>query len=280
MFRDPFRRDPHKVVMCECYRPDGTPATSNNRAAAVPVFEKVLNQHVWFGMEQEYSLLTRFKRPLGWPPGGYPGAQGPYYCGNGVDRVFGRSFIEAHYKACLYAGIKVSGVNAEVMPSQWEFQVGPVEGIAMGDQLWIARWIMFRLGELFRLEPTFDPKVIPGDWNGAGCHTNFSTQEMREKGGIRAIVSAIEKLKPRHKWHIKHYGQGNERRLTGRHETASIDVFTYGVADRGASVRIPRQADKDGCGYFEDRRPASNCDPYLVTRLMVETCVLGVEGDK
>jgi glutamine synthetase len=138
---------------------DGRPAATNHRAAAVPVFEKVKDQKPWWGMEQEYSLLTRFKRPLGWPTGGYPGAQGPYYCGNGVDRVFGRAFVEAHYKACLYAGIQVSGINAEVMPSQWEFQVGPVEGIAIGDQLWIARYIMHRLGELFRLEVSFDPKV-------------------------------------------------------------------------------------------------------------------------
>jgi len=277
LFRDPFRRDPHKVVICECYKPDGTPAIANNRAECAKAMKKVKDQHPWFGMEQEYSLINRNGRPLGWPSGGYPGAQGPYYCGNGVDKTFGRAFVEAHYKACLYAGIQVSGINAEVMPSQWEFQVGPAEGINMGDQLWLSRWIMFRLGELFRLNISFDPKVIPGDWNGAGCHTNYSTQAMREEGGLKVIIDAIKKLEVRHKEHIDNYGQGNEKRLTGAHETQSIDVFSYGVADRGASIRIPRQTDKDGKGYLEDRRPASNCDPYVVTRLIVETTLLGEE---
>ena len=280
MYRDPFRRGIHKMVLCECYKVDGTPAPANTRAAAVPVFEKVKDQHPWFGMEQEYSLLTRFKRPLGWPTGGFPGPQGPYYCGNGVDKVFGRSFVEAHYKACLYAGIQVSGINAEVMPSQWEFQVGPVEGISMGDQLVMSRFIAYRLGEFFRLDISLDPKVIPGDWNGAGCHCNFSTQAMRDKGGLKTIVECVEKLKPRHKFHIARYGVGNERRLTGAHETASIDVFTYGVADRGASIRIPRETDKNGCGYAEDRRPASNCDPYVVTRLLMQTMLLDITGDQ
>lgn len=274
MYRDPFRRDPHKLVLCECYKVDGTPAPANSRAAAVPVFEAVKDHHPWFGMEQEYSIVNKHKRPLGFPSQGSPAPQGPYYCGNGLGKAFGRSFVEAHYKACLYAGIQVSGINAEVMPGQWEYQVGPVEGIAMGDQLWIARFIMLRMGEFFQVDVSLDPKIISGDWNGAGCHCNFSTKEMREKGGLRTIISCVEKLKVRHKTHIAQYGKGNERRLTGAHETASIDVFTYGVADRGASVRIPRETDKNGCGYAEDRRPASNVDPYVVTTLLMETMIL------
>jgi len=275
IFKDPFRRGENILVLCECLKPDGTPVESNTRAACKEVMDKVKDQEPWFGMEQEYSLMAKNGRPLGWPSlGGFPSAQGPYYCGNGANKAFGRAFVEAHYKACLYAGIQVSGINAEVMPSQWEFQVGPCEGINMGDQLWIARYIMHRLGELFHVTITFDPKVISGDWNGAGCHTNFSTKAMREKGGFKEIMIATEKLRKNHKLHVKHYGEGNERRLTGKHETASIDVFSVGVADRGASIRIPRDTERDGCGYMEDRRPASNCDPYVVNRLMIETICL------
>lgn len=83
----------------------------------------------WFGLEQEYTLLGTDGRPYGWPKNGFPGAQGPYYCGVGTGKVYCRDIVEAHYKACLYAGIRISGVNAEVMPAQWEFQVGPCEGI-------------------------------------------------------------------------------------------------------------------------------------------------------
>ena len=143
--------------------------------------------------------------PLGWPKGGFPGPQGPYYCGVGAGRVFGRDIVEAHYRACLYAGIRVSGENAEVMPAQWEFQVGPTEGINMGDDLWVARYILHRVAEEFGVVVSLDPKPIPGDWNGAGAHTNYSTEVMRKPGGMEAIEAAIEKLSKNHATHIEVY---------------------------------------------------------------------------
>jgi len=234
-----------------------------------------LDEEPWFGIEQEYTLFEKDGRtPLGWPKGGFPGPQGPYYCGAGTDSAFGRSVMEAHYEACLYAGIKIAGTNAEVMPGQWEYQIGPCEGIESGDHLWMSRYIMIRVCEAQQINVQFDPKPIPGDWNGAGCHTNYSTEAMRNDGGYAVIIEAVEKLKEKHLEHIASYGTGNERRLTGAHETAPIDKFSYGVANRGASVRIPRSAEADKKGYFEDRRPASNMDPYVVTSKLFKTTVL------
>jgi glutamine synthetase len=265
-------------VLCECILPDveQTPIPSNTRRDAALAFAAKPETEPWFGLEQEYTLFHADKvTPLGWPKGGYPGPQGPYYCAVGAENSFGRFVVEAHYKACLYAGIKMSGINAEVLPGQWEFQVGPAEGIEAGDHLWMARYIMSRVCEDFGVTVSFEPKpIVNGDWNGSGCHTNFSTKAMREDGGYAAIIAACDKLGAKHAEHIAVYGEGNERRLTGKHETASYKVFKYGVADRGASIRIPRDAKKDGKGYFEDRRPASNCDPSVVTAKIFKTCCL------
>ncbi|KDO32406.1 glutamine synthetase [Saprolegnia parasitica CBS 223.65] len=275
IYKDPFRRGNHILVMCDCYKPDMTPIPSNTRFDAARVMKACEKEVPWFGIEQEYTLFEADKvTPYGWPVGGFPGPQGPYYCGAGAHSAFGRLIADAHYRACLYAGIRVSGINAEVMPGQWEYQVGPCTGIEAGDQMWISRYILLRVCEDFGVIVSFDPKPIPGDWNGAGCHTNVSTKAMREDGGMVKIIEALEKLKLKHKVHIAAYGTGNERRLTGRHETASIDQFSYGVANRGASIRIPRQAESDGKGYFEDRRPASNMDPYVVTGRIMKTISL------
>ena len=157
---------------------------TNNRIHCAQAMTSATDQHPWFGLEQEYTLLDRDGWPFGWPKGGFPHPQGPYYCGVGASEALGRDIEEAHYKACLYAGVNISGTNAEVMPAQWEFQVGPCEGIDAGDQLWVARYLLLRIAEEFGVQVSFDPKPIPGDWNGAGCHTNFSTLAMREPNGI------------------------------------------------------------------------------------------------
>ncbi|XP_058812801.1 glutamine synthetase 2 cytoplasmic isoform X2 [Topomyia yanbarensis] len=278
IYRDPFRRGNSILVMCETYRFDGTPTESNRRKSCNEVCEKVANEHPWFGIEQEYTLLDIDGRPLGWPKNGFPGPQGPYYCGVGADKVYARDIVDAHYRACLYAGIKICGTNAEVMPAQWEYQVGPCEGVSIGDDLWVSRFLLHRIAEEFGIVATLDPKPIIGDWNGAGAHTNVSTKSMRTDGGIVEIEKAIAKLSKHHDRHIRAYdphgGKDNERRLTGKHETSSIHDFSAGVANRGASVRIPRGVADDGKGYFEDRRPSSNCDPYSVVEAILRTICL------
>jgi glutamine synthetase len=278
IYPDPFRPGPHILVLCECTLPDAksTPIPTNTRREAFKLFEKVKEHVPWFGIEQEYTLFNADGRtPLGWPNNGYPGPQGPYYCSAGAENSFGRQIVEAHYRACLYAGIAISGCNAEVMAGQWEYQVGPCVGIDSGDQLMMSRYIMYRVCEAFGVIVSFDPKPIPGDWNGAGCHTNFSTKAMREDGGLDVILASMKNLEAKHAEHIAVYGVGNERRLTGAHETAHIGKFSFGVANRGASVRIPRTTNADKKGYFEDRRPASNMDPYIVTGKLARTAIIG-----
>ncbi|XP_018023649.1 glutamine synthetase-like isoform X2 [Hyalella azteca] len=278
MYPDPFRLGNNKIVMCETYKHNKLPTDTNRRKSCLEVMTQAKNFHPWFGMEQEYTLLDIDNHPFGWPKNGYPGPQGPYYCGVGANKVFGRDVVECHYRTCLYSGIKISGSNAEVMPAQWEFQVGPCEGIEMGDDLWMARYFLHRVAEDFNVVASLDPKPITGDWNGAGMHCNYSTEKMRQPGGMKYIEDAIEKLSGAHVAHIRAYdphdGKDNARRLTGSHETSSIHDFSAGVANRGASIRIPRNCSEDGFGYLEDRRPSSNADPYMVSEIIVRTTCL------
>lgn len=257
------------------------PNNTNFRHFAQKVFDedKVKGEETWFGIEQEYTLLgthTKFSCwPLGWPNNGYPGQQGPYYCSVGSSNCFGRIIADMHYKACLYARVKISGTNAEVMPGQYEFQVGPCKGISMGDHLWIARYLLFRVAEDYNVDVSFAPKLFP-DWNGSGCHTNYSTNTMREgTEGMKYIETMMEKMSAKHKLHLSMYGDGNEARLTGHHETSSMDKFSYGAGNRAASVRIPTStANANGKGYIEDRRPSSNMDPYVACAMIADTTLL------
>lgn len=280
VYPDPIRGAPNVLVLCEVFMPDGvTPHPTNTRARLRAVHEATKDEEAWFGIEQEYTMF-RGLQPLGWPENGFPGPQGPYYCGVGADEVSGRDLVEAHLKACVEAGLSISGINAEVMPGQWEFQIGAVGPLEVSDQMWVARYLLYRMGEEFGINCTLHPKPVKGDWNGAGAHTNFSTKAMREEGGLEVIEAACEKLGKAHKRHIAGYGAHNAERLTGLHETCSIDEFKYGVSDRGASIRIPLATAQNGKGYLEDRRPSANMDPYVVTRLMLETVCLEVPGDQ
>ncbi|KAI9564649.1 hypothetical protein GHT06_008390 [Daphnia sinensis] len=278
IYRDPFCLGNNRLVLCDTYKYNKKPTESNHRNSCLEAMTAAAEYEPWFGIEQEYTLLDNDLHPFGWPKNGFPGPQGPYYCGVGANKVFGRDIVEAHYRAALYAGVNISGTNAEVMPAQWEFQVGPCEGITMGDDLWMARYILHRVAEDFGVNVSLDPKPMKGEWNGAGAHCNFSTKAMREENGIAEIEKAIEKLSRCHVKHIKaydpHEGKDNERRLTGRCETSSIHDFSAGVANRGCSIRVPRGVAEERKGYLEDRRPASNSDPYQVTEVVVRTTCL------
>ncbi len=267
---DSIRGGNNVIVLCEVFNADGTVHATNTRAQLRELAEKYKKQEPWFGIEQEYTLFQGIK-PLGWPDNGFPAPQGGYYCGVGADEVFGRPIVEAHMDACIQAGLEISGINAEVMPAQWEFQIGPLGALEVADQTWLARWLLYRIGEEFKVSATLHPKPVSGDWNGAGAHTNFSTKAMRENGGMKVIEEACKKLDEKHAEHIAVYGAHNEERMTGLHETCNINEFRYGVSDRGASIRIPMLTAKEGKGYLEDRRPAANMDPYLVCAKLIET---------
>ena len=265
---DPMRGGKHVLVLCEVFNPDGTPHDTNTRRACSETESIYSDQDPWFGLEQEYTLIQD-DRPLGFPENGFPNPQGQYYCSVGGDNAFGRNIVEHHLEVCLQAGLKISGVNAEVMPGQWEFQVGPLGAVAVSDQLWLARYLLERVAEFHECAVSWHPKPVKGDWNGAGCHTNFSTVAMRTEKGL--YEKAAESLREPAATHIANYGAGIEQRLTGLHETCSHEEFRWGVSDRGASVRVPWQVANDGVGYIEDRRPNANCDPYVVTDLIVGT---------
>ena len=236
------------------------------------------SQDPWIGFEQEYTLF-KGNTPLGWPENGYPAPQGPFYCGVGADETFGREMVQDHLEACLDANLMLFGINAEVMPGQWEFQVGyrgiaeeSADPITVSDHLWVARWLLYRIGEEYGITATLDPKPVKGDWNGAGKHTNFSTAPMRNaETGKQTIDSAITALSRSHEQHISVYGHGLAERLTGQHETAHISQFRAGVSDRGAAIRIPQSVAEKGYGYIEDRRPGANADPYEVAAALVKT---------
>ena len=284
VLRDPLRGTGNHLVLCEVQHADGSAHPTNRRAMLRAVLAAIdAETDPWVGFEQEYTLY-RDGRPLGFPSHGFPGPQGPYYCGAGADRTFGRELVEAHARTCLDAGVQIYGLNAEVMPGQWEFQVGyrgldgeSGDALVISDHVWIARWLLHRLGEQHGIEVSFDNKPVKGDWNGAGMHTNFSTAYTRDpRRGLDCIRAAVEKLEKRHAAHIRHYGDKLDERLTGLHETCDINTFTWGVAHRGASIRIPHPVALQGYGYLEDRRPGANADPYLVAASLIAT-VCGVE---
>ena len=267
LFPDPARNDGW-LVMTEVLNPDGSPHVSNGRATIDDD-----DDDFWFGFEQEYFLWDpETNLPLGFPANGYPRPQGPYYCSVGAKNAYGRDIIEEHLDLCLEAGVNVEGINAEVATGQWEFQTFAKGAAAAGDHVWVARYLAERNAEKYGLSINWHPKPLKGDWNGSGMHANFSNSTLREAGSKEVYNAICEAFAPVIQEHIEVYGADNDQRLTGAHETQSIDKFSYGVSDRGASIRIPIATVENGWkGWLEDRRPASNGDPYKIAARIVKT---------
>ena len=255
------------LVMCEVMLPNGDPHPSNTRAT-IPD-----DENAWFGFEQEYFLMQD-GRPLGWPEEGYPPPQGKYYCGAGYSAVgdIARQIVEEHLDVCLAAGINHEGINAEVAKGQWEFQVFGKGAQNAADQIHVARYILQRVSEKYGVDVEYHPKPYTGDWNGSGMHCNFSTSKLRDEGGKEYFESLMDAFERNAEAHIVEYGPYNHMRLTGTHETQSIDQFSWGIADRGASIRVPHSFANAGWkGYLEDRRPNSMGDPYRIAARVLKT---------
>ena len=265
---DPQRKGDGYLVMCEVLNADGTPHESNGRATIDDD-----DNDFWFGFEQEYVIADPSTgKPVGFPTAGYPSPQGPYYCSVGAGKAVGREIVEDHLEACLEAGLNVEGINAEVMMGQWEFQIFAKGAAEAGDQIWVARYLLERTAEEYGMAIDFHCKPVKGDWNGSGMHANFSNEVLRTCGSKDVYEQICQAFEPRVKHHIDVYGADNDQRLTGLHETQRIDQFSYGVSDRGASIRIPIATVENGWkGWLEDRRPASNADPYKVAAQIIKT---------
>ncbi|HEX7016592.1 MAG TPA: glutamine synthetase beta-grasp domain-containing protein [Cyclobacteriaceae bacterium] len=267
LFPDPDRKDGW-LVMTEVLNADGTPHPSNGRATIDDE-----DADFWFGFEQEYFLWdNETNKPLGFPEKGFPGPQGPYYCGVGAGKAYGRHIVEDHLDQMIAAGINIEGINAEVATGQWEFQIFAKGAREAGDQVWVARYLAERNGEKYGVSINWHCKPVRGDWNGSGMHANFSNSTLREAGSREVFEKICHAFEPVIREHIEVYGADNHLRLTGLHETQSIDKFSFGISDRGASIRIPISTVENGWkGYLEDRRPNSSADPYKVAARIIKT---------
>ena len=268
VFPDSTRRN-GALVMCEVMMPDGeTPHPSNGRATILD------DPDAWFGFEQEY-FFYKDGRPLGFPGNGYPAPQGLYYTGVGYNAVgdVARRIVEEHLDLCIDAGINHEGINAEVAKGQWEFQIFGKGSRKAADEMWVARYLLQRVTERYGIDIEYHCKPLGDtDWNGSGMHANFSTAYMRDVGGQNYFERLMRAFEDAREDHIAVYGPDNHMRLTGLHETQSIHQFSYGIADRGASIRVPHSfVRSDYRGYLEDRRPNSQGDPYQIASIILKT---------
>lgn len=256
------------IVLCDTYDINDTPISTNTRYNANNLFNLAPDKEPWFGLEQEYYMVPN----IGQRNDSNQCSDGEHYCGMTLDNTQ-RQIAEEHLAACIKAGITISGLNAEVAHNQWEFQIGPCIGIKAADDLYVARYLLERIAQKYNYSINYNPKPYPNK-SGSGCHVNFSTRETRDENGLDIIYKYIEKLKIEHNDHKTNFGNNNENRLICAYETADHNIFTWGVGTRNTSIRIGNQTFMEKRGYFEDRRPGANIDPYIVTSQMFKTCCL------
>ena len=253
-------------VLCEVLNPDGSPHESNKRSQIGDNFEDI-----WFGFEQEYFIREEINGNILGHKRNILKGQGEYYCGVGHNAV-GRDFVEEHLEMCLNYGIDITGINAEVALGQWEYQVFSKGKLKGGDDLWMTRYFLFKMAEKYGYHIELHPKPLThGEWNGSGLHTNFSTDMMRNEGNEKYFMALFNAFESRHQDHIKAYGSNNNLRLTGEYETQAIDKFSWGISDRGASIRVPQSTAKEWKGYLEDRRPSSHANPYEIVKVICDS---------
>jgi glutamine synthetase len=265
VFTDPIRGAPHVLVVCECITQAMEPAKGNFRAECAEVMEKFANSDPWFGLEQEYVLMDDQGTPL-------TVAAGDNYCGRGALSLpkYMREIMGDHYAQCLSAGIKISGMNCESGRAQAEFQIGPCKGLNAGDHMIAARHTLHKCANRYRCAVSF--KGYHSDIEvPSGMHVNFSSRETRGDGGLIIIEKVCRALGRRMKEAIGVYGGENAERLCGKKDTSEMNSFSFAIADRTASIRIPRSVGIVAKGYLEDRRPSANSDPYRVTAFVMKT---------
>jgi glutamine synthetase len=254
-------------VLCEVMDSKGEVHTTNNRAKLCEE-----DEDFWVGFEQEYFIRSGHnKNIIGFDNGGMIDPQGKYYCGVG-GQIVGRHISDEHLDMCLEYQIGIEGTNAEVALGQWEYQVFAKGKLQSADDLWMSRYFLYKIAEKHGYQIELHPKPIQhGEWNGSGLHTNFSNKRMREVGGEEYFKSIFKIFESRRRVHIENYGSDNHLRLTGKFETQSIDKFSWGISDRGASIRVPKSVGETWKGYLEDRRPSSNADPYKILNVICES---------
>ena len=280
LYNDPTRGNNCYIALCEVLNPDGSPHISNHRTLIKENQAFSDNRNWWFGFEQEYVLIdNNTNLPLGFQDIQTQDPQGKYYCGVGSKQVNGRYIVEEHMNVCLASDLDITGINAEVLFGQWEFQLLGKGAKNACDDLWVARYLLERISEKYNVSVDYQPKPLKGDWNGSGMHTNFSSYKMRTVGGKEYFEKIFKALEENHKEHIAVYGSNNEERLTGKHETCSINQFRVGVSDRGASIRIPPSVNETWKGYLEDRRPSANANPYQIVKRIIDTITNGNRWD-
>ena len=264
---DPFKKAPNVLILCDTYNLDGNPTKYNNRYSVNKLFNKHENLKCLFGFEQEFHIMKLGDNftllPNKTMIKGEPVKATKYYCSNGSMNAFGRNLVNRAVTLALEAGLSCGGYNSACGPAQWEIQIGPVQyGVCAADHLILLRFILSRLSENLDIHISLLPKPSEDIDSISYCHTNFSTESMRDSNGYTHIQNSIEKLKQTHSRDLEIYGK------------TDIEIhnnFTTDVTNRNVSVRIPTESKKNNKGYFEDRRPLSNCDPYLVCEALLNS---------